>query len=193
MNEKTSIMTVMNEMTGKSSTGIGTSFTAEDRGFVYAVARRFVRAPEDAEDITQEALLLAYRYRDAFRGDARYRTWLYRITTRAALTYLRRTGRSRVRVGAEADVSSRPVVDDAATPESMLADDQTRRLVRRALDDLEPKYRDILVVRAERSEAEAAALLGISVSNVKIRAHRARKRLKEALDELAPEALLSAA
>lgn len=191
MNEKTFIMAVMNELADKTSTE--PSFTPEDRGFVYAVARRFVRAPEDADDIAQEAMLLAYRYRDAFRGDARYRTWLHRITTRAALTYLRRTGRARVRVGAEADVSARPVVDEAPTPESTLADAETRELVRRALADLEPKYRDILMVRADASEAETAARLGITVANVKIRAHRARKQLKAVLDGLDPESLRVAA
>ena len=185
------MMAVMNELADKTSTA--PSFTPEDRGFVYAVARRFVRAPEDADDIAQEAMLLAYRYRDAFRGDARYRTWLHRITTRAALTYLRRTGRARVRVGAEEDVSSRPVVDASPSPESTLADAETRAIVRRAMEALEPKYRDVLMARADASEAEAAARLGISVANVKIRAHRARKQLRDALDLIDPASLRVAA
>src|SRR6266481_2636665 len=47
----------------------------------------------DAEDVTQDALLLAHRYRESFRGDSRYSTWLYRVTATAALMFLRRQRR----------------------------------------------------------------------------------------------------
>jgi RNA polymerase sigma-70 factor (ECF subfamily) len=56
------------------------TFTEQDRRFVYAVARRIVSDEDAANDVAQDAMLLAYRHRDRFRGDSRYRTWLYRIT-----------------------------------------------------------------------------------------------------------------
>ncbi len=71
------------------------SFEPDDREFVYAVVLRMVRFDADAEDVTQDALLLAYRYQDAFRGDAAYHTWLYRIDVTSALRFLRRRRRSR--------------------------------------------------------------------------------------------------
>src|SRR5438067_12858964 len=63
------------------------------RAYVKSVAMKYVRDPEDAEDVTQDALLLAHRYRDSFRGESRYTTWLYRVTATAALMFLRRQRR----------------------------------------------------------------------------------------------------
>ena len=67
-------------------------FGPAERRFVYAVARRIVRDDADADDVAQDALLLAHRYLGAFRGDAGFRTWLYRIATTTALGHLRRAG-----------------------------------------------------------------------------------------------------
>src|SRR5512135_1123003 len=84
----------MNDLNVKSSDTV--KFGRDEREFVYAVARRIVNSPEAADDVTQDALLLAYRHRDAFRGDSRYRTWLYRIASTTALGFLRKRRRSRV-------------------------------------------------------------------------------------------------
>jgi RNA polymerase sigma factor (sigma-70 family) len=70
------------------------TFASDDRDFVCAIALRIVRDPADAEDVAQDALLRAYRYRTSFRGDSRYRSWLYRIATTTALGLLRRRKRA---------------------------------------------------------------------------------------------------
>src|SRR5689334_23546304 len=71
--------------------------SAEDfdrtRAYVRSVAMKYVRDEQDAEDVTQDAMLLAHRYRDSFRHESRYSTWLYRVTTTAALMFLRRQRR----------------------------------------------------------------------------------------------------
>jgi len=149
-------------------------FGPGERGFVYAVAKRIVKSAEDAEDVTQEALLLAYRYRDAFRGDAKYRTWLYRIASTTALGHLRRMRRSREQLTPEP--IDRP--DPGHSPEDALAEAEVIDLIQRSLLRLAPSYREILVERSHASETEAAEHLGISVANVKVRAHRARKQLR---------------
>src|SRR5690349_9798276 len=63
------------------------------RAYVKSVAMKYVRNETDAEDVTQDALLLAHRYRASFRGESRYSTWLYRVTATAALMFLRRQRR----------------------------------------------------------------------------------------------------
>src|SRR5258705_8645538 len=63
------------------------------RAYVRSVAMKYVRDEQDAEDVTQDAMLLAHRYRDSFRGDSRYSTWLYRVTATAALMFLRKQRR----------------------------------------------------------------------------------------------------
>lgn len=160
------------------------SFAPEDRAFVYAVARRFLNCPADADDVTQEALLLAYRHRDSFRGESRYRTWLYRIAVTTALGFLRKRRRSRTEgLDAVHHHLLEAMVDPADSPERAIADAEQQALVERALVELTPAYRDVLLARAgEATEPEIAARFGISVANVKIRTHRARKQLRATLD-----------
>lgn len=157
------------------------TFAPTDRSFVYAVALRIVRSADDAEDVTQEALLLAYRYRDAFRGGSRYRTWLYRIATTTALGHLRRQRRSRLCL--ETSVIDQ-ALDPAESTEALLSEAEQHALVRQALDELPPSYRSILLARAHDTEVAVARQLGLTVGNVKIRAHRARKQLRATLDRM---------
>lgn len=163
----------MNVLNAKSSN----TFDLEDRRFVYRIARRIVRSDDDADDVAQDALLIAHRNLAHFRGDSHLRTWLYRIATTTALGYLRRARRAKEHVPA----SEVALVDPGSSAEAVLAEAEMDRLVREAVGALSPLYRDVLLARADSSESEVAASLGISVANVKIRAHRARKQLRSAL------------
>jgi RNA polymerase sigma-70 factor (ECF subfamily) len=165
----------MNVLTDKPSI----TFGPEDRRFVYSVARRIVRSDDDAEDVAQEALLLAHRHIASFRGDSRLRTWLYRIAVTTALGHLRRSKRAQLHVSV-ADIA---LADPAKSPEAVFADAESDALVRDAVAELEPPYRDVLIARAHATEQEVAACLGITVANVKVRAHRARHQLKTVLQE----------
>jgi RNA polymerase sigma-70 factor (ECF subfamily) len=151
----------------------------EERSFVYAVVRRIVRTDQDADDVVQDALLLAHQHVADFRGDARFRTWLYRIATTTALGHLRRKRRARTHVPTD----EVPLVDPAKSAEAAIADAQVDSLVRDAVSTLEPAYRDVLIARTQASEAEVAARLGISLASVKVRGHRARKRLRGVLEQ----------
>src|SRR6187549_4040625 len=63
------------------------------RSYVKSIAMKYVRNEQDADDVAQDAMLLAHRYRDSFRGESRYSTWLYRVTATAALMFLRKQRR----------------------------------------------------------------------------------------------------
>jgi RNA polymerase sigma-70 factor (ECF subfamily) len=154
-------------------------FKAEDRNFVRNVVRRIVHAEDAIEDVTQEALLTAFRHRNSFRGDSKYRTWLYRVAITSALGHLRKSRRSReqLQLGSE----PRDVIDPSNTPEVALGNLEEARLANRALMELDPKYRDVVLLRADHSETETAEKLGITVANVKVRAHRARAQLRAML------------
>jgi DNA-directed RNA polymerase specialized sigma24 family protein len=65
------------------------------RAYVRSIAMKYVRNEHDAEDVTQDAMLLAHRYRDSFRGESRYSTWLYRVTVNVVLMH-RRAAKSRL-------------------------------------------------------------------------------------------------
>jgi RNA polymerase sigma-70 factor (ECF subfamily) len=163
-------MNVLPENTSKT-------FGAEERRFVYCVARRIVHSDEDADDVAQDALLIAHRNLGNFRGDSHLRTWLYRIATTTALAHLRRARRAKAHV----PLADFPLVDPGSSAEASLAEAQLGALVREAIATLSPLYRNVLLARAEWSEAEVAQSLGITLANVKIRAHRARKQVRDAI------------
>ncbi|MEZ4358570.1 MAG: RNA polymerase sigma factor [Kofleriaceae bacterium] len=161
----------------------------DDRRFVLAVVRRILRDEDAAADVAQDALLTAFRYRDAFRGEARYRTWLYRVATTAALSYLRRQ-RARARRVASLEelsaVGAAPVTDRSpSTPAQRLASAQTAAAVSRAFEQLPTPYRRVLELRLcdGLSTQETARTLGISVATVKIRTFRGRLRMQSLLGD----------
>lgn len=154
-------------------------------GRLMAVARRLLRRDADAQDAVQDAFLAAFRALPAFRGECRLSTWLHRIVVNVALMRLRARKRH-----AETPIEDLlPVFASdghhAATftpwldVERQLAGEETRALVRAAVDRLPESYRTVLVLRdiEELDTTEVAALLRISPNAVKIRLHRARQAL----------------
>jgi RNA polymerase sigma-70 factor (ECF subfamily) len=144
---------------------------------VYTLAYRLVGDRQDAEDVCQEAYLRVFRGLGAFRGDARFETWLYRIVTNAALSFLRRKGRF-------GDLRSEPVEVAEPSPDLPLADRTVDRdALESALQELPIGMRAVVVLKDVYglSHQEIADELGASVGAVKVRLHRARKRLKDRL------------
>lgn len=141
---------------------------------VYTLAYRLVGDRHEAEDVVQEAYLRAYRSLQGFRGDARFETWLYRIVANAAMTHLRRRGRFG-NLLAEEDQAVR-------IPEVRAADESVDRdEIRQALEQLPEGQRVVVVLKDVYgfSCLEIAERIGVSEGAVKVRLHRARKRLKE--------------
>ncbi len=162
---------------GLSSSG-GLAFGAEDRRYAFAVARRIVRDDQDAHDVAQDALLLAFRYRHSFRGQSSPRTWLHRIVITTALTSLRSAARRRRYMDA---VGGEPC-PSSATPEQELSRREQAAVLTAEVARLSEKYRSVLSLRIEDlNDAEIAARLHITVGSVKVRSHRARHQLREAL------------
>ena len=155
------------------------SVARDERAYVYAVIRRILRSDDAANDATQDALLLVHRHRAQFRGDAALRTWLYRIAVTTALGALRKARRSREQLTADLAPLGWDVPDPAPSPEQEVA---VRELASQAAEELAKLgeiYRGVFELKAgEWIEREIARELDISISNVKIRAHRVRKHLR---------------
>lgn len=133
-----------------------------------------------AEDAAQEAFLAAWRGLPRFRGDSRFSTWLYRLTTNAAIDWLRREKRHR---GMD-DVTELELPDDGPGPQDQAEQAETQQTVRRALGQLSEEHRQVLLLRymQELDYTEIAAALEISEGTVKSRISRAKMRLRELLD-----------
>jgi RNA polymerase sigma-70 factor (ECF subfamily) len=147
----------------------------------YTLAFRMTGNEEDARDVVQEAYLRAYRGLDRFRGDARFTTWMYRITANCAATTLGKRKRHR-----HDELTDDMVVDDpraAANPEAHLESVVDRGRLHEALQSLAPKLRAVVVLRDiyDLPHEAIAAELGISESAAKVRLHRARRKLREDL------------
>lgn len=150
---------------------------------VFTLAIRLAGDHDLAADISQEALLRAWRGIGSFRGDARFSSWLYRITVNVAWTQLSRRKRTRH--------APLEVVENVAAPLSSFEDPELalesanlRGRLRRALLRLPQRSRVVVVLRDIYgwTHAQIAEALGISVSASKVRLHRARKRLRTMLE-----------
>ena len=132
-----------------------------------------------AEDAAQEAFVAAWRGLPRFRGDSRFSTWLYRLTTNAAIDCLRREKRHR---DAD-DLDGVELPDGGDTPQESAERSETQAAVRRALSVLSEEHRQVLLLRymQELDYSEIAAALGVSEGTVKSRINRAKARLKELL------------
>jgi RNA polymerase sigma-70 factor (ECF subfamily) len=164
-------------------------FTAKEREFVYGVAMRYMKDEEEAADVAQDALLLAYRHRASFQGNSRFTTWLYRIAATTALMHLRKRRRTPLMVSAEpgelpseesAETSLRAV---QPTPEEQHASTEALALAKGELANMGEKYGRIFEMRFLEgfSESEIAERLALNVSTVKTRAYRARAHLRRRL------------
>jgi len=160
-------------------------------GRMLATARRIVGNDELARDVVQDAFLAAFKAMDGFAGAARLSTWLHRIVVNAALMKLRSRRRRPEesiedllpRFDETGHFAEAPTTWDGPTDEA-LERAETRAIVRRAIDELPPNYRTILVLRdiEELDTDETAATLGISPNAVKTRLHRARQALRTLLE-----------
>ena len=154
----------------------------QTRVYVRSVAMKYVRNEQDAEDVTQDAMLLAHRYRESFRGDSRYSTWLYRVTATAALMFLRKQRRLSREIPASGTVDDEgtALLERQASACDLRGDVIARAevgTVSDAVARLGAKYPAVFWKRygEGRTETEIAKELGLSVAAVKTRAFRARQ------------------
>ncbi len=149
---------------------------------VYNLALRMVGDPDDAADITQETFIKAYRALGSFRGDSKFSSWIYRIASNVCLDFLRsRSRRAQVPLSFENEDAEGEIElpDMSQNPEKVLMKKLSMEAVRRGMEKLPPKQRQILVLRelCGLSYAELAQTLSVEEGTVKSRIFRARKRL----------------
>jgi RNA polymerase sigma-70 factor, ECF subfamily len=154
---------------------------------MYTLAYRLTGNEEDAGDVVQDAYLRAYRGLHRFRGDARFTTWMYRITANCASTQLNK--RARARHDELEDEGPYVDVRGDYDPELRAAAGFERDRVAGALEELPPRLRSVIVLRDiyDLPHESIAAELGITEAAAKVRLHRARRKLRERLFPLRGE------
>lgn len=166
---------------------------------LYRIARGVVRNDGDAEDIVQEAYVLAFTHLHNFRGESTLATWLSRIVINEALGRRRRNRRLLGLTGQDegkpqASIIPFPTNASQDDPERTMAQRQILRLVEDATDNLPTPYRTVFVARVIEglSIEETAQLLGVKPDTVKTRLHRARRLVRQQLDAQIGPVLLDA-
>jgi len=155
---------------------------------VFATARRYARRDDEVEDIVQEVFFKAFDKLASFRGDAPFEHWLMRLAVRTCYDFLRAHQRNRETSFSQISKDESDWLErTAAAPDpSSEHDVGARDLLRRVLDQLPPDARLAITLLEieDRSVREVAALTGWSESLVKVRAFRARRRMRKLLERL---------
>jgi RNA polymerase sigma-70 factor, ECF subfamily len=155
----------------------------QDRLFHTAV--RLLGNTDDAADVVQDAFLNAYVSLGAFKGDARFFTWLYRIAVNSAISLKRRQ-----RVAVTADGPNGPAIapepidlSESSRPELAVERAEEIERLQAALDCLTPEHRIVLVLKeidGQKYET-IAEILQVPIGTVRSRLHRARVELRDKL------------
>jgi RNA polymerase sigma factor (sigma-70 family) len=157
----------------------------------YNLARWLTRDESDAEDVVQEACLRAFRFQASFHG-GNARAWLLAIVRNTYYTWLQKNRAQTLNVEFTDDTVAAVDYDLATTADSverLLQEDDTRQLVRRALERLPAEFREVIVLREleDLSYREIAQIADIPLGTVMSRLSRARKLMLHALKALEQE------
>ena len=150
---------------------------------IFRYIMSMVRDTAEAEDLTQETFLRAYQRRDSLRDEGAQTAWLYRIATHVCLDRLRQYAR-RSPKESQADLDEIDVAEpDTPSLQQTLERDEMSECVQGYLNRLSDSYRAVILLHDmhDLTASEIAQLLGESLATIKIRLHRARRKLSMAL------------
>ncbi len=152
---------------------------------VYNVAYRFMGNEADAYDMAQDSLIKIYKGIRAFRLEASFSSWVYRVTVNTCLDELRK--RKKAPISLDSTLESGALIEDKTgmTPEVHALNIESREDIQKAINTLSADHRVTVVLRDIQglSYEEIADSLSISIGTVKSRLNRGRQRLKEILIE----------
>ena len=161
---------------------------ARHRRRILAVALRYSRVRQDAEDIMQQSFQKAFLHLQQFEGRSSFSTWLTRVAINEAQMLQRKSGMREVSIddlneNAET-VTPLEIRDSAPDPEADYSQREWRRLLSNAMNELPHRTRRAIELRDldERSTEETARIMGISVAAVKGRIFQGRKKLRKRLE-----------
>lgn len=160
---------------------------------VFALARRYARREDEVEDIVQTVFIKAFNKLESFRGDAPFEHWLMRMATFTCYDFLRKHQRNREWNASDLSDEENDWLENVGGE----SDDPTDRnaakaLVGKLLDGLKPDEKHIIILLEieGKSVKEIAKITDFSESNVKVKAHRAREKMRKLLGNFTTEKYL---
>jgi RNA polymerase sigma-70 factor (ECF subfamily) len=167
-------------MSSKASRFVFEDVAQELSGSLRRYLERLVGNRATADDLLQETLLKIARALPDFEGRSSVKNWAFTIATRVATDHFRRP-QNRAQI---VDVEESEPILETDTDQQLVVDEMSS-CVREVIDSLPEDYRTAMVLHdlEGQTAAQVAEIVGCSIATAKIRIHRARRRLKEALDE----------
>ncbi|MBK5272350.1 MAG: RNA polymerase sigma factor [Bacteroidia bacterium] len=153
------------------------------QNYVFTLALRFTKNREDAEEVSQDIFIKAYRALADFKGNSKFSTWLYTIVNNTCITFLRK------KKLVTHSLDNERVFEIADSQDSGLRANQVEQkskvtMVNKAITMLGTDDAEIITLfyKAEQTLDEIARILGVETNTAKVRLHRARIRLKEKME-----------
>lgn len=150
------------------------------KDYAFTLAYRILNSREDAEEAAQDAFVRAYNALASFNREAKFTTWLYRIVVNCALTVQQR------RKMQTEDIDDAKILRGANDTTDALKQKEQKFYIQKALKLLSPD--DVTMITLfylkENSLEEIAEIVGIETNTVKVKLHRARKRLGDAMQNI---------
>lgn len=174
----------------KGDSGAYDTLVTRFRDRLYALVYHMVLNAQEAEDLAQETFVKAYRSLGKFRQESNFYTWLYRIAVNLVYTQSKKYSRRRALFTAAVQSGDSLGAHWPATPEELAQSEEAREMILKAIHQLDPRFRQVLVLKElEGLEvAEVAKILGLPEGTVKSRLFRAREDLRRLLKSWKREA-----
>lgn len=152
---------------------------------VFNIALKMVKNPDDAMDVSQEALIKVYKSISSFNFQSAFSTWLYKVVVNTCLDFLRKkksnTYSIDVPIETEDGEIKREIKDNINSPETLLDKQLTKELIHNSINKLDDIHKTVIILRDIQgfTYEEIAQILDCSLGTVKSRISRARKNLKD--------------
>jgi RNA polymerase sigma-70 factor (ECF subfamily) len=160
------------------------SLVTKHKNLVFSIILKIVNSREDAEEIAQDVFLKAYQSLSTFERKSKFSTWLYRIAYNAAISKTRKKKVEMVAI--EETVITNYSTDEITHNMNELDANERQVMLEKALQRL-PEEDNLLITlfyKNENSIEDISDIMGLSVSNVKVRLHRIRKKLYEEMNTM---------
>ena len=152
---------------------------------LYRTIRAILRSDEDVEDVMQQAYVDAYLHLDQFKGQAQFATWLTRIAVNRAIRRGHGERRQLELAASDGEMAIERTPASGLDPEHSMYGHELKHVLESLMDELPDPFRVVFVLREVEglSTAETAASLSINEETVKTRLHRAKRLLRDRLDQ----------
>jgi RNA polymerase sigma-70 factor (ECF subfamily) len=153
------------------------------KNFVFTLSLRIVKNREDAEEVSQDVFIKAYKYLADFRGASKFSTWLYTIVNNTCISFLRKK-KLDIRSLDDENVFSRADNIDSGMRANEVEQKSKSAMISKAIKMLSPDDARIITLfyKGEQTLDEIARIMGLEVNTTKVRLHRARLKLKEKME-----------